>query len=56
MITNAEDRWKRTLYECYLINSLNEEIEKYTELRYNVDRETGLIANSFSEVGIFLDC
>lgn len=41
--------------ECYLINSLNEEIEKYPELRYKVDCETGLIADSFSEVGIFCD-
>ena len=39
----------------FQINSLNEEIEKHPELRYKVDSETGLIANSFSEIGSFCD-
>ncbi len=43
-------------FECYLVNSLNEEIAKHFDRQYMVDCETGLMINSFSEVIKFCEC
>ena len=41
--------------DCYLVNSLNEEIAKHFEREYRVDHETGLMNNTFSEVTKFCE-